>query len=145
MPYPKNRRLSPLWVPHAPVHGRTRVPHAPVHGRTSTALALPVLVCISLRNKLSRRLVASVSADFLPATNRPQHRRQRCCGRLDLPMLASALNAGETRSRRGENFRTLSRAGASPPILRVRGARCKARKILEDACFWRGCKAGSPG
>jgi len=75
-------------------------PEQAVHGRTSTALALPVLVCTSLRKKLSSELVAGVSADFLPATNRPQHRRQRCCGRFDLPMLAFALNAGETRSRR---------------------------------------------
>ena len=118
MPYPKTRRFSPLWVPHAQVHGRTRVPHAPVHGRTSTALALPVLVCTSLRKKLSSELVAGVSADFLPATNRPQHRRQRCCGRLDLPMLASNPKCWRYQIQARENIPTLSRAGPGSPRAR---------------------------
>lgn len=132
MPYPKNRRLSPSGVPHAPIHGRT-----------STALALSVLVCISLLNQPHNGLVPRVSAGYIPAGDRPQHRRQRRgCGVSASVCKTSAPNADQSRSRQGGIFALLSRTRTPPDFsacaeLAAKLANCRCVMLLAKLQSWR--------
>lgn len=133
MPYPKNRRLSPSGVPHAPIHGRT-----------STALALSVLVCISLLNQPHSGLVPRVSAGYIPAGDRPQHRRQRRgCGVSASVRKTSAPNADQSRSRQGGVFTLLSRTRTPPTSQRAQSS-LRSSQTVDALCFWLSCRAGGP-
>jgi len=64
--------------------------------------------------QLSSGLVAFVSADFLPAINRPQHRRQRYCGRLDFADAGIRSKCWRYQIQARKNIPTLSRVGVEP-------------------------------
>ena len=114
MLYQKNRRLSPSWASLRQNEGSScsssrQNEHCTRPCRSSSVQA-------SGTSSAADSLQAS--ADFLPATNRPQHRRQRCCGRLDLPMLASNPKCWRYQIQARENFPILSRAGPGSPRTR---------------------------